>query len=278
MSNKSIPQLLRQYDLKPQKGLGQNFLSDPAALQKIINAADIQLTDTVLEIGPGLGTLTKLLAQQAARVVAVELDKKLVAVLEEIFAEEPKIKLIQGDILEVNLNELFTEPGYLVVANIPYYITSALMRQLLEAEQAPKRIVLTIQKEVAERICAGPGDFSLLALSVQVYGQPQITNHIPAKSFYPAPKVDSAVVRVDLYSEPLIPLQLLDDFFALTKAGFSQKRKTLQNSLSAGMRWDKQKTGKLLESVGINPKRRAQTLSLQEWAQLVDALEVPPLK
>lgn len=278
MANKSIPQLLRHYDLKPHKGLGQNFLSDNAALQKIVSAAEIQPADTVLEIGPGLGTLTRLLAQEAARVVAVELDTRLVTVLEEIFAGESRIELIQGDILEVNLNELFSQPGYLVVANIPYYITSALMRQLLEAEQPPKRIVLTIQKEVAERICAGPGDFSLLALSVQVYGQPQIAGEIPAKAFYPVPKVDSAVVRVDLYAEPLIPLNRLDDFFALTKAGFSQKRKTLQNSISAGMRWDKEKTGKLLKAAGIEPKRRAQSLSLEEWGRLVAALEQTPLE
>ncbi len=278
MAHKTIPQLLKQYDLKPQKGLGQNFLSDQAALQTVVRAADIEASDTVLEVGPGLGTLTRLLAEQAARVVAVELDTRLVAVLEEMFAGDPKIELIQGDILEINLNELFSSPGYLVVANIPYYITSALMRQLLEASHSPRRIVLTVQKEVAERICAGPGEYSLLALSVQVYGHPQIVNHIPAKAFYPAPKVDSAVVRVDLYPQPLIPVSQLDDFFALTKAGFSQKRKTLHNSISAGMRWEKDKTGLLLEKAGIDPRRRAQTLSLEEWGQVVAALKDSPLE
>lgn len=273
---KSIPQLLRQYDLKPRKGLGQNFLSDPASLQKIVSAAEIQPSDTVLEIGPGLGTLTRLLVENATRVVAVELDRNLMAVLEEMFAGEEKLELIQGDILEINLNQLFSQPGYLVVANIPYYITSALMRQLLEAKNAPQRIVLTIQKEVAERICAGPGDFSLLALSVQVYGNPSVVGHIPAKAFYPAPKVDSAVVRVDLYPQPLVPLGQLNDFFSLTKAGFSQKRKTLQNAISAGMRWEKSLTGNLLQAAGIDPRRRAQTLSLEEWKQLVAALNTTP--
>lgn len=274
--SKSIPQLLNQYGLRPKKGLGQNFLSDPAALKKIVSAAEIEPTDTVLEIGPGLGTLTHMLVQAAARVIAVELDRNLVSVLKDIFGADDKIELIQGDILEVNLNELFTQPGYLVVANIPYYITSALMRQLLEAENAPKRIVLTIQKEVAERVCAGPGDLSLLALSVQVYGKPSITGHIPAQAFYPAPKVDSAVVRVDLYPQPLIPFAQLESFFALTKAGFSQKRKTLQNAISAGMHWEKDHTGNLLEAAGIDPRRRAQTLSLEEWEQLVDALNDVP--
>lgn len=273
---KSISQLLNQYGLKPQKGLGQNFLSDPAALNKIISAAEIESTDTVLEIGPGLGTLTRLLVQHAGRVLAVELDRNLVAVLEDIFAQEEKIELIQGDILEVNLNELFTQPGYLVVANIPYYITSALMRQLLEAKNAPKRIVLTIQKEVAERICAEAGSLSLLALSVQVYGTPSIAGHIPAGAFYPAPKVDSAVVRVDLYPQPLIPFARLDDFFSLTKAGFSQKRKTLKNAISAGMHWEKEYTGSLLQAAGIDPQRRAQTLTLEEWGQVVAALNTTP--
>ncbi|MGD2027262.1 MAG: 16S rRNA (adenine(1518)-N(6)/adenine(1519)-N(6))-dimethyltransferase RsmA [Anaerolineales bacterium] len=273
MSNKTISQLLKQYGLKPQKGLGQNFLTDPASLRKIISAAGIQPEDTILEIGPGLGSLTALLADAAARVVAVELDRRMVRALEEILAPYDNVELIQGDILEVNLNDLVSQPGYLVVANIPYYLTSALIRQLLEADNAPQRLVLTVQKEVAERICAGPGDLSLLALGVQVYGDPQITDHIPAGAFYPTPKVDSAVVRVDLYPQPRIARDRLEDFFALTKAGFSQKRKTLQNAISAGMRWEKSFTGELISKAEIDPKRRAQTLSLEEWGKLVDALE-----
>ncbi len=271
MTQGSIQQLLKQYGLKPKKGLGQNFLTDRASLQKVITAAEIQPEDTILEIGPGLGSLTVLLAEEAKRVVAVELDSRLVKALEDILDPYPNIELIHGDILEVNLNDLFTQPGYLVVANIPYYLTSALIRQLLEAEHAPQRLVLTVQKEVAQRICAGPGELSLLALSVQVYGEPRITDHIPSGAFYPSPKVDSAVVRVDLYPQPRIPQNRLEDFFALTKAGFSQKRKTLQNAISAGMYWEKDMTGKLLKSAGIDPKRRAQTLSLDEWNRLVAA-------
>ena len=268
----SIPALLKRYGLKPQKGLGQNFLSDPGSLQKVIRAADIQPEDTVLEIGPGLGSLTHLIAQTAARVIAVELDSHLVEALEDILQPYPHVELIQADILEVNLNELFSKPGYLVVANIPYYITSALLRQLLEARHAPARLVLTIQKEVAERICAEAGDLSLLALSVQVYGQPEIMDTIPAGAFYPAPKVDSAVVRVEIFPEPLIPREHLDMFFSLIKAGFSQKRKTITNAISAGMRWDKGKTAELLVKSSLDPKRRAQTLSMDEWKRLVEVV------
>jgi len=271
MSKKeTIPYLLNRYGLKPQKGLGQNFLSDPGSLQKVIRAADIHPEDTVLEIGPGLGSLTHLIAQAAARVIAVELDSHLVDALEEILQPYPHVELIHADILEVNLNNLFSSPGYLVVANIPYYITSALLRQLLEASFPPARLVLTIQKEVAERICAEAGNLSLLALSVQVYGQPEIIDTIPAGAFYPVPKVDSAVVRVDIYPEPLIPSEHLDMFFSLIKAGFSQKRKTITNAISAGMRWDKEKTATLLTRSNIDPKRRAQTLSMDEWKQLVE--------
>lgn len=269
-SYQSIPALLKRYGLKPQKGLGQNFLSDPGSLQKVIRAADIQPEDTVLEIGPGLGSLTHLIAQAASRVIAVELDIHLVGALEDILQPYPHVELIQADILEVNLNKLFSRPGYLVVANIPYYITSALLRQLLEAEHPPARLVLTIQKEVAERICAEAGDLSLLALSVQVYGQPEIIDTIPAGAFYPVPNVDSAVVRVEIFPEPRIPREHLDMFFSLIKAGFSQKRKTITNAISAGMRWDKGETAALLARSSLDPKRRAQTLSLEEWKRLVE--------
>ena len=268
----SIKQLLKQYDLKPQKGLGQNFLIDEGALARVVEAAGIGLEDTVLEIGPGLGSLTHLLVNTARRVVAVELDMHLVAALEDIFKDTANLELVAGDILEVNLNQLFTEPGYLVVANIPYYITSVLIRHLLEAQNPPQRLVLTVQKEVAQRICAKVGSLSLLALSVQVYGKPKIADRIPAGAFYPAPKIDSAVVRIDLYPEPVVPRERLDLFFRLTKAGFSQKRKTLQNSVSAGMHWDKEETARLLNEAGIEPQRRAQNVSLDEWVRLVEVV------
>ena len=225
-----VPGLLRQYDLHPSKGLGQNFLQDEYALQAIVNAAAIADTDDVLEIGPGLGNLTRHLALAAHVVTAVELDRKLFPVLEGVLAPYANVRLVQGDILKLDPAGLVTIPGYLVVANIPYYITSAVIRHLLENPPQPRRIVLTVQKEVAERVCAGPGEMSLLALSVQVYGNPVVAAHIPAEAFYPPPKVDSAVLRVEILPQPVIPLAQLKTFFRLAKAGFSQKRKTLRNS------------------------------------------------
>jgi 16S rRNA (adenine1518-N6/adenine1519-N6)-dimethyltransferase len=269
-----IPQLdayaaLRRFGLRAEKSLGQNFLQDPFALEDIVSAAEIQSTDTVLEIGPGLGSLTRYLAVSAREVVAVELDVKMLAPLKAVIVPYKNIRVIHGDILKLSPQELVTEKDYLVVANIPYYITSAVIRHLLESENKPRRIVLTIQKEVAERICAEPGDMSLLALSVQVYGKPRIAARIPANAFFPAPKVDSAVLCVDIYPSPQIPNELLKPFFKLIKAGFAQKRKTLRNSLSAGLHIPPTEAADLLTSAGIDPQRRAETLSIAEWERLV---------
>ena len=260
--------LLRRYHLRPHKGLGQNFLEDPEALEKIVAAAEVSSTDTVLEIGPGLGSLTRYLAASARQVVAVELDEKLIPPLQAVLSDYQNVRLVHGDILELSPAELIAVRDYLVVANIPYYITSAVIRHLLESESKPRRIVLTVQKEVAQRICAEPGDLSLLALSVQVYGKPRIVTHITAQAFFPAPKVDSAVLVVDIYPSPLIDEVHLDRFFKLIKAGFSQKRKTLRNSLSAGLHIPPVKATELLARAGIDPQRRAETLSIEEWERL----------
>jgi 16S rRNA (adenine1518-N6/adenine1519-N6)-dimethyltransferase len=268
----NIDSLLRKYGLRPHKGLGQNFLQDPLALEKIVATAQIQPTDTVLEIGPGLGSLTRYLAAAAKQVVTVELDQHLLPPLKSVLASYSNISFIQGDILELNPNELIPEKDYIVAANIPYYITSAVIRHLLESESKPRRIVLTVQKEVAQRICETPGDMSLLALSVQVYGRPQITAHIPAGAFVPAPNVDSSVLTIDIYPQPLIPKEFLDVFFRLIKAGFSQKRKTLRNSLSSGLSISPTAAAELLNRAGINPMRRAETLSIEEWQQLCEKM------
>lgn len=272
MTSESVHQLLKRYNLHPSKGLGQNFLVDEGAQKKVAAAAEIRPGDTVLEVGAGLGNLTRHLAEAAARVVAVELDDALIPVLANVLEPYPNVEVIEGDILEIDLGEVFPEAGYLVVANIPYYITSAILRHVLEAPQSPARLVLTVQKEVAARICAGPGALSRLALSVQVYGHPEVAAKIPAGAFYPAPKVDSAVVRVDLYPEPRVPRANLDLFFRLTKAGFSQKRKMLRNALPAGMGWPKERAEALLVAAGIDPGRRAQTLSMEEWGRLVETV------
>jgi 16S rRNA (adenine1518-N6/adenine1519-N6)-dimethyltransferase len=178
------------------------------------------------------------------------------------------VEIVQGDILALDPSRLMGEAGYVVVSNIPYYITSALIRHLLEARLKPARLALTVQREVAERICAGAGDMSLLALGVQVYGKPSVVARIPAGAFYPPPTVDSSVVRVDLYPEPRVPVELLDRFFRLAKAGFSQKRKTLGNALAGGMAWSKERARETLLAAGIDPRRRAETLSLPEWETL----------
>jgi 16S rRNA (adenine1518-N6/adenine1519-N6)-dimethyltransferase len=264
--------LLKRYGLHAQKGLGQNFLQDPLALETIVSAAEIQPTDTVLEIGPGLGSLTRYLAVAAREVVAVELDQKLLPPLRSVLAPYNNVRIIHGDSLELSAKDLELAHEYLVVANIPYYITSTVIRHLLENETGPRRIVLTVQKEVAQRICAQPGDMSLLALSVQVYGKPRIAAQISAEAFFPAPEVDSAVLVVDIYPSPLIPESLLHTFFKLIKAGFSQKRKTLRNSLSAGLHISPPQAADLLTSAGIDPRRRAETLSIQEWEHLAENL------
>jgi len=265
--------LLKRHGVRAHKGLGQNFLQDPLALEEIISAAQIQPTETVLEIGPGLGSLTRYLAASAKEVVAVELDLNLLPLLKAVLTPYPNIRLIHGDILKLSPKDLITEKDYLVVANIPYYITSAVIRHLLETEVKPRRIVLTVQKEVAERICAKPGDMSLLALSVQVYGNPRIAARIPASAFFPEPKVDSAVLCVDIYSATLIQPELIDTFFRLIKAGFTQKRKTLRNSLSSGLHISPMAAADLLTSAGIDPQRRAETLSIEEWQVLSEIIK-----
>ena len=264
----NISHLLKKYGLRPHKGLGQNFLQDPIALEIIAAAAEIQPTDTVLEIGPGLGSLTRYLAASAKEVVAVELDQHLLPPLKAVLSPYDNVRLIHGDILELNPGELIAAPNYVVAANIPYYITSAVIRHLLESPSKPRRVVLTIQKEVAQRICEKPGDMSLLALSVQVYGKPRVAAHIPAGAFVPPPNVDSSVLSIEIYPEPLISNEYLDRFFRLIKAGFSQKRKTLRNSLSSGLSIPPTNAADLLARSGIDPQRRAETLSIDEWRTL----------
>lgn len=275
-----VPGLLRKYGLHPNKSLGQNFLVDESALGRVIDVSGIQAGEDALEIGPGLGSLTRQLAQVSRQVVAVELDAALLAPLKETLAGANNVTVVHGDILALNPARLMqadngqTEgdrSNYRVVANIPYYITSAVIRHLLEAGAPPLGLTLTVQREVAERITALPGDMSLLALSVQVYGRPRIRVRIPAGAFYPPPKVESAVIQVELFSQPVFSSQDMPVFFRLAKAGFSQKRKTLRNALAAGLAWEKQAAASFLDQSGVDPQRRAETLSLEEWERLVRA-------
>lgn len=262
--------LLQKYHLRPHKGLGQNFLSDDEVLSGIADAAGIPEHAAVLEVGPGLGSLTRHLAERAERVVAVELDKDLIPVLRKEFADCPNVEIVEGDILQFSPDGYFNDGDYYVAANIPYYITSAVIRHLLEGKARPKRLALTVQKEVAERICAAPGKLSLLALSVQVYGRADMPMIIPAAAFYPEPNVDSAVVRIELYEEPLISQEKMEDFFALAKAGFGQKRKTMRNSLSSNLHISGPEAETLLQKAGIDPTRRAETLTIDEWKRLMN--------
>ncbi len=263
-----LPRLLRQHGLHPEKALGQNFLVDEHALHQVVEAAQITSQEVVLEIGAGLGSLTRHLARFARAVVAVELDSNIIPALFRVVGQFANVHVVQGDILALDPVRLVSREPYLVVANIPYYITSALIRHLLEAEIPPSRLVLTVQREVAFRICASPPDMSLLSLSVQVYGQPKIVTHIPAAAFFPPPKVDSAVLRIDLFPVPLISPDDLALFFKLIKAGFSQKRKTLRNALSAGIHLPPSQVEALLADSHVDPMRRAETLRIDEWQQL----------
>jgi 16S rRNA (adenine1518-N6/adenine1519-N6)-dimethyltransferase len=274
----TIKALLREWQLRPQKELGQNFLVDGRVLGKILAAAEIGATDTVLEIGPGLGTLTQALAEQARRVVAVEVDRQLVAILHDRLHAFPNVQVVSGDILELDIPDLVRgEPPagslpYKVVANIPYNITSAVLRYLLEGRVRPELIVLMVQKEVAQRITARPGDMSLLAVSVQFYGRPRIVQRVPARAFYPVPKVDSAIIRIDPHPQLAVETQEVEAFFDVVRAGFGQKRKQLRNSLQHGLGLPAARVAQALEQAGVDGERRAQTLTLEEWVALSRAL------
>ncbi|NMC45480.1 MAG: ribosomal RNA small subunit methyltransferase A [Chloroflexi bacterium] len=262
--------LLKEHHLTPKKELGQNFLVDGSILARIVESAEISKTSQVLEIGAGLGSLTYFLAGAAERVVAIEVDRALLPIARQILKDQDNVELIDGDILKIDIPSLHLPDGYTVVANIPYYITSAIIRKLLTSDEKPSRMVLTIQQEVAERICAEAGEMTLLALSVQVFGKPSMLLKIPAGAFYPTPKVDSVTLRIELYEKPLIAEEKLDSFFRLIKAGFSQKRKMLHNTLSASLHIPREETDVLLEKSGIAPQRRAQTLTLEEWNTLTE--------
>ena len=273
LSAQSISAILKSHNLRPDKSLGQNFLTDPNILEKIVQIAGVTSTDTVLEIGAGLGHLTAQLAKSARAVTAVELDGRFIPILSERLAPFANISLVEGDILQLNNSDLVQDDDYLVVANIPYYITSRILRKLLESRLKPREIILTIQYEVARRVCAETGKFSLLALSVRMYGKPKLEMRIPAGAFYPPPKVDSAVIKIGLHPDPLLPDPQREKFFQLIKAGFLHKRKTLRNSLSKGLGWTPDQAAEFLISGRIDPGRRAETLSIPEWLELTSAYD-----
>lgn len=259
--------------VRPKKSLGQHFLYDRHHLERIAEAAALSPQDVVLEIGPGTGSLTAILLERAGHVIAVEIDGELVNYLRERFAGVKHLTLVHADILKVEPGRLVAEHcgagrPYKVVANLPYYITSAVLRHLLEAQPPPALVVVTVQEEVAQRICATPPRMSLLAVSVQFYGRPRMVHRIPRGAFRPVPEVDSAVVRIDVYPEPPVDVPSRQTFFQVVKAGFSQPRKQLRNALSTGLGVPRNVAAALLEEAGIAPHRRAETLTLEEWARL----------
>lgn len=271
----------REQGPRAKKGLGQHFLVDPQAVQKIVDGAEVGPEDTVLEIGPGPGILTVHLAERAERVIAVELDDEMLEPLRQALGDKENVEIVHGDILEQEIPALVGDGPYKVVANLPYYITSAILRYLLTSVNRPSCIVVTVQREVAERIVGTPQKrqrhkqslrMSLLAVSVQFYGQPRLLARIPAGSFRPIPAVDSAVLRVDTY-DPL-PWNVDDErlFFQVVRAGFAQSRKQLGNALQNGLRFPSEQISHALDDAGIDRRRRAETLSVEEWVVLSNTL------
>lgn len=264
--------ILARYDLEAKKSLGQNFLHDDNILADIVAAASVQASDNVLEIGAGLGALTQHLAQAAQRVVAVELDQNLLPILQKQLEPYANVEIVHGDILALDPATWFGDEPYKVVANVPYYITGAILEHLLGGATKPDVLVITVQKEVAERMTAAPGEMTLLAVSVQLFGDVDIVRQVSAGAFWPRPDVDSAIVRFRRHPRPALLPSEEKAFFRVVKVAFSQKRKQLQKNLRA-LGHDRGALVALLESIGIAPQRRAETLSIAEWLKLYDALK-----
>ena len=272
--------LLRRFGLRARKGLGQHFLVDEEVLRLLVSSAELTPADVVMEIGPGLGVLTRELAGQAGWVIAVELDNKLAAILKQTLSSLNNVAIINEDILKIDpaaslqeqktkLPPVINSPFiYKVVANLPYYITSSVLRHFLEASVKPQIMIVMVQKEVAEEIAAKPGRMNLLSISVQLYGEPSIIDYVSSQYFYPAPEVDSAILKIVLYPQPAVEIDDKESFFALVRAGFSASRKQLANSLTQGLGLPKAEILSLLAKAGIEPQRRAETLSLEEWAHM----------
>ncbi|AVX19244.1 MULTISPECIES: 16S rRNA (adenine(1518)-N(6)/adenine(1519)-N(6))-dimethyltransferase RsmA [Carboxydocella] len=275
--------ILNQYQLRAKKKLGQNFLISERVTSAIVRAIDLQPDDVVVEIGPGIGSLTEELLQKAGQVVAIELDRELIPVLQDLFRDYSNLKLVNQDVLKVNLDQLVQEQTgatrYKLAANLPYYITTPILMHLLENRYRISEMALMVQKEVAERICAQPGgkEYGAITVAVQYYCQARIFVQVPATSFIPTPEVESAVIHLKKHNQP--PVDPGDEkiFFRVVKAAFAQRRKTLLNTLSkAGFNLTREEWLQLLESCQIEPGRRGETLSLEEFARISRELSVNP--
>ncbi len=265
--------LLLSHGTRPNKSFGQNFLVDRGTLEQIVAAAEITPADAILEAGAGTGVLTRELAKHARRVVAVELERDMLALLAKTTRAFTNIEVIERDLRFVDPAELFGQEPYKLVANLPYYITAPTFRHYLESENPPRLLVVMVQFEVAQRITAAPGDLSLLAVSVQFYGRPSMIARVPARSFYPAPKVDSAILRVEVDPQVKLSHSERDRFFRVVQAGFSERRKQLHNSLTHGLHQKNELVREWLALANIDASRRAETLSVDEWLQLWRAIE-----
>lgn len=270
---RELRNFLYAHHIRPNKAFGQNFIVDHSILLRIVEAAEIHVDDQVLELGAGTGVLTRELAKHARRVVAVELEREMLSLLVKTTRNYTNVELLERNLLYVDPAEVFGSEPYKLVANLPYYITAPTFRHFLESANQPRLFVVMVQYEVAQRIVAGPGDMSLLGVSIQFYGKPSIIEHVPARAFYPAPKVDSAILRIDLKDEvPLTPGQR-DSFFRLVQAGFSQRRKQIHNSLTHGLHRKNVEVQAGLLAANIEPSRRAETLSIEDWLRLWHEME-----
>jgi 16S rRNA (adenine1518-N6/adenine1519-N6)-dimethyltransferase len=270
---RELRNFLYAHHIRPNKAFGQNFLVDRDILLHIVEAAEIHAGDQVLELGAGTGVLTRELAKRARRVVAVELEREMLSLLAKTTHNYRNVEIMERNLLYVDPQEIFGSNSYKLVANLPYYIASPTFRHFLESAYPPRLFVVMVQYEVAQRIVAAPGDLSLLGVSIQFYGEPKIIEHVPARAFYPAPKVDSAILRIDLKHEvPLTPGQR-DSFFRLVQAGFSERRKQLHNSLAHGLHRKNADVQPWLLAANIDPSRRAETLSIDDWLRLWHEME-----
>ena len=275
---KKTIEVIQKYQFAFQKRFGQNFLIDAHVLEKIVSAAGITKDDCVLEIGPGIGTMTQYLAESAGQVIAVEIDTNLLPILADTLKDYSNVKVINQDILKVDINELVKEYNngrpIKVVANLPYYITTPIIMGLFESNVPIDNITVMVQKEVADRMQVGPGskDYGALSLAVQYYASPYIVANVPPNCFIPRPNVGSAVIRLTSYQEP--PVQVKDPklMFKLIRASFNQRRKTLQNGLnnSPEISFSKEEITKAIESLGVSPSVRGEALSLEQFAQLAN--------
>ena len=264
-SKNTIKKVLKYHETQPLKKFGQNFLIDKGVIKKIFEAAELQKSDVVLEIGPGIGNLTKELSQKVKKIITVEKDPKMVKILKEAIKGFKNIEIVQDDIRKIQISKLKIK-NYKLIANLPFYLTAPTIRKFLENKYPPKEMILIIQKEVAQRISAKPPKMNLLAVSVQFYAKPKIISYVSRKSYWPQPKVDSAIIKITTNKERRVINK--DWFFQIVKAGFSQPRKQILNNLSNGLKLNKGKIKSWLLKNNIQPTQRAKDLVIQDWINL----------